>query len=34
MKPVLTINELIQAARHFCETESKENHVEGVVNCK
>lgn len=36
MKPVLTINELIQAARHFCETESSENHVEliGVTDGK
>lgn len=36
MKPVLTINELIQAARHFCETESNENHVEliGVTDGK
>ena len=36
MKPELTINELIQAARHFCETESSENHVEliGVTDGK
>lgn len=27
MKPVLTINELIEAARRFCEIESRENHV-------
>lgn len=36
MKPVLTINKLIQAARHFCETESGENHVEliGITDGK
>ena len=36
MKPALTINKLIQAARHFCETESGENHVEliGITDGK
>ena len=36
MKPVLTINELIQAARQFCEIESSENHAEliGVTDGK
>ena len=36
MKPVLTINALIQAARHFCEIESSENHIEliGVTDGK
>ncbi len=36
MKPILTISELIQAAKHFCEIESKENHVEliGVTDGK
>lgn len=28
MKPVLTIDELIESARLFCEIESEENHVE------
>ncbi len=28
MKPVLTIDNLIDAAKNFCEIESKENHVE------
>lgn len=28
MKPVLTINELIQSARRFCEIEGQENHTE------
>lgn len=36
MKPILTINELIQAARHFCEIECKENHIEliGITDGK
>lgn len=36
MKPVLTIDKLIQAARQFCEMESRENHVEliGVTDGK
>ena len=36
MKPILTIDELIHAARHFCEIESRENHVEliGVTDGK
>lgn len=36
MKPVLTVDELIQAAKLFCEIESKENHVEiiGVTDGK
>lgn len=36
MKPVLTINKLIQAASKFCEIESKENHIEfiGVTDGK
>lgn len=36
MKPVLTINELIESARQFCEIESRENHVEliGVTDGK
>ena len=36
MKPVLTIDELIQAARQFCEIESRENHVEliGITDGK
>ena len=36
MKPVLTIHELIEAARRFCEIESGENHVEliGVTDGK
>lgn len=28
MKPVLTIDKLIETARRFCEIESKENHIE------
>ena len=36
MKPRLTIDKLIESARLFCETESKENHVEliGVTDGK
>lgn len=36
MKPVLTIDELIESARRFCEIESCENHVEliGVTDGK
>lgn len=36
MKPVLTINELVEAARRFCEIESRENHAEliGVTDGK
>ena len=36
MKPVLTIDKLIESARRFCEIESKENHVEliGVTDGK
>ena len=36
MKPILTIDELIQAARRFCEIESRENHIEliGVTDGK
>lgn len=36
MKPILTINELIESARLFCETGSKENHVEliGITDGK
>lgn len=36
MKPFLTINELIEAARHFCEIASIENHVNliGVTDGK
>ena len=36
MKPILTIDELIYAARQFCEIESRENHVEliGVTDGK
>lgn len=36
MKPVLTIDELIESARRFCEIESRENHIEliGVTDGK
>lgn len=36
MKPVLKIDELIESARHFCEIESRENHIEliGVTDGK
>ena len=36
MKPVLTIDALIESARRFCEIESRENHVEliGVTDGK
>lgn len=36
MKPVLTIDKLIEAARHFCEIESRENHIEliGITDGK
>ncbi len=36
MKPFLTINELIEAARRFCEIASRENHVNliGVTDGK
>ena len=36
MKPALTINELIESAKRFCEIESRENHVEliGVTDGK
>lgn len=36
MKPVLTIDKLIQAAKQFCEIESKENHIDliGVTDGK
>ncbi len=36
MKPVLTIDELIKTAKYFCETESRENHLEliGVTDGK
>lgn len=36
MKPELTIDKLIQAARRFCEIESRKNHVElvGVTDGK
>ena len=36
MKPILTIDELIETARIFCEIESRENHVEliGVTDGK
>jgi hypothetical protein len=36
MKPILTIDELIESARRFCEIESSENHVEliGVTDGK
>lgn len=36
MKPALTIDELIESAHHFCEIESRENHIEliGVTDGK
>lgn len=36
MKPILTIEKLIESARLFCEIESKENHVEliGITDGK
>ena len=36
MTPILTINELIESARRFCETESRVNHTDliGVTDGK
>lgn len=36
MKPILTINELIESARQFCEIESRVNHIEliGITDGK
>lgn len=36
MKPILTIDELIESAHQFCEIESRENHIEliGVTDGK